>query len=106
ARSRVELRRLAEARARLLKDQACDAGDRSQASTAIDLLHQGKAKTGVSFRLRGLDPGPNSREPFQTRIFTQVKGDLKAVSPKKKLHDPLGDRAAFICHIPCRLDSV
>src|SRR6266513_687711 len=70
----LELRRRAEARGGLPKDQVCRPRDRSHTGTAINLLHQGEAKTGVSFRLRGLDPGTNWREPSQTRIFTQVKG--------------------------------
>jgi hypothetical protein len=70
-------------------------------------LHQGEAKTRVSFRLRGMDSGTNWREPSQTRIVIEVKGRFRSrICYKKKLHDPLEDRAALICDIPCRVDSV
>ena len=105
--SRTELRRLAEAPGGLPKDHSCHPRDRSQARTVIDLLHSGEAKAGVSLRFRGLDPGTNSREPPQARIFIEVEGDLKPfLLQEKSCTIPWETVQLLCCDIPCRVDSV
>jgi len=56
-------------------------------SSLISTFASREAENGVFF---GSRPGPRakSREPPQTLIFPQVKGDFKVVSPRKSWHDP------------------